>query len=110
MLGIVVMAIAEAIGRRISSSNDACSMQEDESVLGGSELLIIDASLAKSKRIEWGIKCLTMEESKKLGFPSIAFEMELSRRRGNDSVSAGIRQFHQGKHFDLHSQDVALDL
>ncbi|KAJ6518075.1 hypothetical protein C8R47DRAFT_5096 [Mycena vitilis] len=57
-----------------------------------------------------GIERLSTEEATRLGFPSIRLATELWVYSWDDSVYAGLRQFHQAKGFDPDSQDVARHL
>jgi hypothetical protein len=51
-----------------------------------------------------------MEDATALGFPSISLYVEIVGRSRDDSVYAGLRQFHQGKGFDPDSLDVVRHL
>ncbi|KAJ7472511.1 hypothetical protein FB451DRAFT_989749, partial [Mycena latifolia] len=57
-----------------------------------------------------GVERLGMEEAEQLGFPAFELKMEPRGWFWDESVYAGIRQFHQGKGFDPDSLDVALKL
>ncbi|KAJ7472466.1 hypothetical protein FB451DRAFT_1398676 [Mycena latifolia] len=57
-----------------------------------------------------GVERLGMEEAEQLEFPRIDFTMNVHTYSWEESVYAGIRQFHQGKGFDPDSQNVALEL
>jgi hypothetical protein len=48
-----------------------------------------------------------MEDATALGFPSISFSTEIYGIFWDDSVYAGLWQFHQAKGFDPDTQDVA---
>ncbi|KAF7374275.1 hypothetical protein MSAN_00310500 [Mycena sanguinolenta] len=54
-----------------------------------------------------GIQRLTPQKAEMLGFPHVEFKMKVWTRTWDESVYAGIRQFHGGKGFDPDSQDVA---
>jgi hypothetical protein len=51
-----------------------------------------------------------VEDVPALGFPSISLSTKIEGWSLDDSVYAGLRQFHQAKDFDPDSQDVARDL
>ncbi|KAJ7443469.1 hypothetical protein FB451DRAFT_1413677 [Mycena latifolia] len=57
-----------------------------------------------------GVERLGMEEAAQLGFPAFKFTMIVHACSWDESVYAGIRQFHQGKGFDPDSLDVAREL
>jgi hypothetical protein len=57
-----------------------------------------------------GVERLSMEDATALGFPSISLSTEIMGRSWDDSVYAGLRQFHQAKGFDPDSLDVARHL
>ncbi|KAJ7229382.1 hypothetical protein C8J57DRAFT_1026658, partial [Mycena rebaudengoi] len=57
-----------------------------------------------------GTERLGSEEAERLGFPSLTLHMSVHTRSWDDSVYAGIRDFHQAKGFDPYSQDVAREL
>jgi hypothetical protein len=48
-----------------------------------------------------------MEDAADLGFPAIRLSTETWGRSWDDSVYAGLRQFHEAKGFDPDSPDVA---
>jgi hypothetical protein len=48
-----------------------------------------------------------MEDATALGFISISLSTTIYGRSCDESVYAGLRQFHQAKGFDPDSQDVA---
>ncbi|KAJ7147403.1 hypothetical protein C8R43DRAFT_1010577 [Mycena crocata] len=54
-----------------------------------------------------GVNRLNMEGATALGFPAIELETILLGQSWNDSVYAGLRQFHEAQGFDPESQDVA---
>ncbi|KAJ6582661.1 hypothetical protein DFH09DRAFT_1309601 [Mycena vulgaris] len=54
-----------------------------------------------------GAERLSMEDATHLGFPSVERYTKIWIRSWDDSVYAGLRQFHQAKGFDLESRDVA---
>ncbi|KAF7374283.1 MFS general substrate transporter [Mycena sanguinolenta] len=54
-----------------------------------------------------GIQRLTPQKAEMLGFPHVEFKMKVWTRTWDESVYAGLRQFHGGKRFDPDSQDVA---
>jgi hypothetical protein len=45
-----------------------------------------------------------------LGFPAIEFKMVVEGLSWDASVYEGIRQLHEAKGFDPHSQEVAIEL
>jgi hypothetical protein len=51
-----------------------------------------------------------MVDASALGFPSISLSTDVRGWSWDDSVYAGLRQFHQGKGFDPDSLDVARHL
>ncbi|KAK6996408.1 hypothetical protein R3P38DRAFT_2444085, partial [Favolaschia claudopus] len=57
-----------------------------------------------------GIERLTAEQAFELGFPTLCFATQVHWRSYDDSVYAGLREFHQAKGFDPDSQDVARHL
>ncbi|KAF7337145.1 hypothetical protein MVEN_02152500 [Mycena venus] len=57
-----------------------------------------------------GVNRLSTEEATQLGFPTIQRNTEIDGEYWDDSVYAGLRQFHQAKGFDPDSQDVARHL
>ncbi|KAF7333097.1 hypothetical protein MVEN_02375000 [Mycena venus] len=57
-----------------------------------------------------GVKRLTMEQAERLGFPSVRLRTGVWGFFWDESVYAGLRQFHQAKGFDPESQDVARHL
>ncbi|KAF7359780.1 hypothetical protein MVEN_00702900 [Mycena venus] len=57
-----------------------------------------------------GTDRLSTEEAEWLGFPTFQLNTEIWRASWDDSVYAGLRQFHQAKGFDPDSQDVARHL
>ncbi|KAJ7310824.1 hypothetical protein DFH08DRAFT_668408, partial [Mycena albidolilacea] len=57
-----------------------------------------------------GAEHLTMAEATQLGFPSIQSTLNVKGWYWDDSVYAGLHQFHQGKGFDPDSHEVALHL
>ncbi|KAJ7461451.1 hypothetical protein FB451DRAFT_1404685 [Mycena latifolia] len=57
-----------------------------------------------------GVERLGMEEAEQTGFPAFDFTMNVRACSWDESVYAGVRQFHQGKGFDPDSQDVAREL
>ncbi|KAJ7899829.1 hypothetical protein B0H13DRAFT_2029329, partial [Mycena leptocephala] len=54
-----------------------------------------------------GVKRLSHWKATMLGFPALAFKMKIWTRSWDESVYAGLRQFHRGKGFDPDTQDVA---
>ncbi|KAJ6556375.1 hypothetical protein B0H19DRAFT_141744 [Mycena capillaripes] len=54
-----------------------------------------------------GIKRLSHRKSASLGFPSLVLKVKIWSRSWDESVYAGLRQFHGGKGFNPFSQDVA---
>ncbi|KAJ7443455.1 hypothetical protein FB451DRAFT_1149683 [Mycena latifolia] len=57
-----------------------------------------------------GVERLGMEEAEQLGFPAFELEMKAWGESWDESVYAGVHQFHQAKGFDPDSLDVALEL
>ncbi|KAF7337147.1 hypothetical protein MVEN_02152700 [Mycena venus] len=57
-----------------------------------------------------GVNRLSTEEATRLGFPTIQPETQIRGCHWDDSVYAGLRQFHQAKGFDPDSQDIAKHL
>ncbi|KAJ7472541.1 hypothetical protein FB451DRAFT_298728 [Mycena latifolia] len=57
-----------------------------------------------------GVERLRMEKAEQLGFPAFEFTMNARAHSWDESVYAGICQFHQARGFDPDSQDVALEL
>ncbi|KAF7337140.1 hypothetical protein MVEN_02152000 [Mycena venus] len=57
-----------------------------------------------------GVNRLSTEEVTRLGFPTIQLKTVIEGYYWDDSVYAGLRQFHQAKGFEPDSQDVALHL
>ncbi|KAJ7713335.1 hypothetical protein B0H16DRAFT_544873 [Mycena metata] len=57
-----------------------------------------------------GVERLSTKDATHLGFPPCQLTTKVSGWSWDDSVYAGLRQFHQGKGFDPDSQDVALHL
>ncbi|KAK6996453.1 hypothetical protein R3P38DRAFT_3628152, partial [Favolaschia claudopus] len=57
-----------------------------------------------------GVERLSMEQASELGFPAIYTETWCRGFAWDDSVYAGLREFHQTKGFDPDSQDVARHL
>ncbi|KAK7006309.1 hypothetical protein R3P38DRAFT_3037816 [Favolaschia claudopus] len=58
----------------------------------------------------WGSSRLSTEEAAQLGFPSIHFSTELQLLSWDDSVYAGIREFHCAKGCGPESQEIAKGL
>ncbi|KAJ6512553.1 hypothetical protein C8R45DRAFT_1152250 [Mycena sanguinolenta] len=54
-----------------------------------------------------GLQRLTHQKAQTLGFPRVEFKMKVWTQTWDESVYAGLRQFHGGKGFDPDSQDVA---
>lgn len=54
-----------------------------------------------------GNKRLSHRKSVVLGFPSLVLKIKIWSRSWDESVYAGLRQFHSEKGFDPFSQDVA---
>ncbi|KAJ7256405.1 hypothetical protein C8J57DRAFT_1650900, partial [Mycena rebaudengoi] len=52
-----------------------------------------------------GAECLNTEEAARLGFPIIQLNRKINAISWDNSVYAGLRQFHQAKGFDPDSQD-----
>ncbi|KAJ7786925.1 hypothetical protein B0H14DRAFT_3582507 [Mycena olivaceomarginata] len=57
-----------------------------------------------------GVERLSTDKADDLGFPAFKVEIKVDGHSWDASVYAGLRQFHQGKHFDPASQDVARHL
>jgi hypothetical protein len=57
-----------------------------------------------------GVDRLSSEDAKILGFPSIHIETVIDGVGWDDSVYAGLRQFHQAKDFDTEGRDLAKHL
>jgi hypothetical protein len=57
-----------------------------------------------------GVDRLSDEAAGDLGFPTIEFEMHILVQTWDGSVYEGIRQFHEAKGFDPHSQEVVIEL
>ncbi|KAJ7664144.1 hypothetical protein B0H17DRAFT_1019734 [Mycena rosella] len=57
-----------------------------------------------------GAQRLSTEEAENLGFPSIELTMSVHLQTWDARVYEGLSQFHEGKGFDPHSQDIALHL
>ncbi|KAJ6512482.1 hypothetical protein C8R45DRAFT_856664 [Mycena sanguinolenta] len=57
-----------------------------------------------------GAERLTPEDATNLGFPSFQLSTEVIGKSWDDSVYAGLRQFHRAKGFDPDSQDLARHL
>ncbi|KAJ7223421.1 hypothetical protein GGX14DRAFT_328709, partial [Mycena pura] len=57
-----------------------------------------------------GLKRLSSQDAKGLGFPAIELKMRAHGHSWNGSVYDGLREFHQAKGFDPDSQDVARHL
>jgi hypothetical protein len=51
-----------------------------------------------------------MEDATALGFPSLSLSTKIWGFSWDESVYAGLRQFHEAKGFDPDSQDVARHL
>ncbi|KAJ7670051.1 hypothetical protein DFH06DRAFT_1037990, partial [Mycena polygramma] len=51
-----------------------------------------------------------MEESNRLGFPTLQFGATAEGESWDSGVYAALRKFHQAKGFDPYSQDVARHL
>ncbi|KAJ6602037.1 hypothetical protein DFH09DRAFT_861122, partial [Mycena vulgaris] len=58
----------------------------------------------------YGLDGMSPEEAQQAGFPAVELKMQARGRRWEDSVYAGLRQFHAGKGFDPDSQEVARHL
>ncbi|KAJ6602064.1 hypothetical protein DFH09DRAFT_879640, partial [Mycena vulgaris] len=57
-----------------------------------------------------GLDRMSPEEGQQAGFPAVELKMLALGRRWEDSVYAGLHQFHAGKGFDPDSQEVARHL
>ncbi|KAJ7794414.1 hypothetical protein B0H14DRAFT_3497008 [Mycena olivaceomarginata] len=57
-----------------------------------------------------GAEKLNAEEARILGFPDLAWRIEVMGGSWNSSVYHGIREFHEAKGFDVNGQDVAIEL
>ncbi|KAF8142410.1 hypothetical protein K438DRAFT_1515007, partial [Mycena galopus ATCC 62051] len=56
-----------------------------------------------------GTEWLSMEQATNLGLPEIVLDIKVWTKNWDSSIYDGIRQFHEGKDFDPHSQDAALE-
>ncbi|KAF7337146.1 hypothetical protein MVEN_02152600 [Mycena venus] len=54
-----------------------------------------------------GVNRLSTEEATQLGFPTIQLNTVIEGYYWDDSIYAGLRQFHKAKGFDPDSQDIA---
>ncbi|KAJ7277331.1 hypothetical protein C8J57DRAFT_1223079 [Mycena rebaudengoi] len=57
-----------------------------------------------------GVDRISDELVRELGFPAIEFQMRVYGLSWNESVYAGIHQFHEAKGYDPYGQEVALAL
>ncbi|KAJ7722019.1 hypothetical protein B0H16DRAFT_361133 [Mycena metata] len=57
-----------------------------------------------------GVDRLTPEEATSLGFPELELSVHVGQGSWDESVYAGLRQFHAGKGFDPTGQGVVEDL
>jgi hypothetical protein len=55
-----------------------------------------------------GTEKVNVGEAGSLGFPELAWHMEVVAGSWDSSVYHGIRRFHEAKHFDSDSLDVAI--
>jgi hypothetical protein len=57
-----------------------------------------------------GVERLSTDKATQLGFSSIQLTTEIRGRCWDNIVYAGLHQFHQGKGYDPHSQELARHL